>query len=265
MEKKIELYSEIVQQIEKSENLSSIPPETLSEWQAILETHLQELQQINDQESIAIATIEIIIFHLKSAQKPDFIKIEKYFRNAIESLIEGEKEYEKKLVIHRETEQRKLILDQFEYFYVFVEYYLSLLEQNFNNFSLAEMGVEVRNQKLAFLKKHLLLKGNLNRLLFFNVLSVRERLRKNIFLFAFLSGLGIVLMWHGLWGIFDWLIALVGMEDNLFPYVFTAMLGLIMLVVLGVFIELTSGTPEESMDELQKSPEFSAIEKNFRK
>ena len=252
-------YNEITQQIESNLDLTSIPQETLLDWKAILEQHIQELKQIGDLEGTAIAIIQLTLFNLKS--KIDSNNVEENFNLAINTFTEAEKNYEANLEKFRNTDQKQLITSQFKFFYKISEYYLSILEKTCLNYSKTDLGKQVSDQKIKFIKKHLLLQENILRYLDYNRLSFQSMIHKHMLLFAILSAIGIVLLWHGLWGIFDWIIGKFGLTESIFPYLMTSIFGALVLYILGVFVELTSGDPKDVTEELKDAAELQSIEK----
>ena len=119
---------------------------------------------------------------------------------------------------------------------------------------------EAKREKLHLLQKQELLKGHLGKVISLGRLAFIMALRRHLFLYSFLSGLGIVLLWQGIWGSVDWVIGAFGVSESLFPYLITTTMGVVILYSLGVFMSLTSGVETNDTPELSQIKEFGMLD-----
>ncbi len=226
---------------------------------------MAELSAHEDKEGMAIASIYHLILLLKGGvlntgehAEEKYFLIKKYF-------LEAERHYHDELKGCKNEHSRKILYNQMRYFYRIAEFYITYLEKLFVLFSFGELSEQASRDKIYFLQKQQLLEGHIMKFLSYSVFSISLFLRRYLFLYALLSGVSMVLFWHGLWGIYDWVIIRMGVETSLTPYLVTSILGMTILCVLGLFLNESvlekSDVQEIEELEMQEIDELKTIEK----
>lgn len=237
-------YSEICRELEEKQTLTSLTEEEKIEWGKVLQQ--QETEMLDHAEELAMVRYHQILFSLKTRKTVNQKEIQEQFFQLTASFLQAEKELQEQQKLKQDEDSAKRILNQFTFFYKLAQFYYASLEKEFTQKDLMELADSARIEKLRLLQKQELTEGNISKYLQVGRLAIIASLRKHIFLYSFLSAIGIVLLWQGVWGIIDWTIGLVGASDYLFPYLITTGMGVTLLYFLGLFVSLTAGV--ESSD-----------------
>ncbi len=261
-------YRSVVREIDQNVDLFGLSAEEQSEQETILQEHIHDLK---DEEDVAIANIYLLIFGIKTKkwQEPGDPEMDEMYHVIKRNLLLEERQYQKKIREAHVAKEKKMIIGQLLYFYKLAGYYMTYLEKTFSLYGFDDMCNTVNLDKLHFMQKLQLLEGNIKKFFSYGRLAFTLFLRKYVFLYALLSGVGIVLFWHGLWGIYDWIIFELHMEGNLMPYVTTTILGLGVLYFLGAFFNQVVGDHAEIHHlhemELEEMVELRNLEKMVKR
>jgi len=262
-------YYTVTKQIDQSIDLFLLSEKEQNLWEKTIRDHLITLIPNRDEEDIAIATLYLLLFRIKTKRLRDPETISFEYELVKKNFLDEERRYHKKIREAKQGKEKKLLLTQLLYFYKLVEFYLAYLSKTLRMFDFEEIAQEVSLDKMHFLQKHQLLEGNIKKFFVYTRLSFSLFLRKYIFLYALLSGIGIVLFWHGLWGMSDWIIHQFNAQHHFTPFLITAVLGALILYSLGLFLDQTIGDKNSLQNiedmEMEELDELKVIEKAVKK
>ncbi len=241
-------YYSIIHQIEQNPDLSTLSHKEQNLWEKTIINYIEDQQSNNKYEESSIANIYLLLFFIKTKHIKSDIQIEHQYELIKQSLLEEEKRYNLRIKLTKTEDSKKIVVNQLLYFYKLIEFYISYLEQTLSFFSFGKIAQKVSMDKMYFLQKHQLLQGNIRKFIAYSRLSFSLFLRKYTFLYALLSGIGIVLFWHGIWGISDWIIEKFDTSEKLLSYGITTILGVLILYILGMFLDQTTGDKNNTQD-----------------
>lgn len=242
-------YHTLIRHIDQHADLLKLSAQEKAEWEVVLRGHITDL---TDEEDLAIASTYLFLFLLKTKQFQSPAEVQEMYESIKHFFVTAERKYQDKLKRVRTGKEKKLCVSQLLYYYKLVGYYLTYLGKTLSALSWHEASVEVNEDKIHFLQRQQLLEGNIKQFLSYTRLAFSLFLRKHTFLYTLLSGIGIVLFWHGLWGIYDWVIAEFELDHQLWPYVLTTILGLGVLYILGALFSQILGGDTTELDHIQE-------------
>lgn len=262
-------YFMIIRKIDENTDLYHLTKQELDQWEKELRGRIDHLSHGESEEDLAVAVFYLLIFLLKSKRIHDSQKIDGLYETMKRHFLEEERGYHRRMRQTKNQSEKKLSVSQFLYFYKLVEFYLTYLEKTLHLMDKEEVFQKVYRDKMHFLQKHQLLEGNIKKYLSYSRIIFHHFMRKYLFLYALLSGAGVVLLWHGLWGLFDVMVEAMGFEGGLMTYLFTTSLGVLVLYILGLFMNQTIGDKETLVqieeEELKDEDELQEIEKVVKK
>lgn len=254
MELKERTFFSVMKEIDGHVDLVTIPEKEKKEWERTIKKQILYLEDSNgDKEDMAVAYLYLLLYRIKSNRENSSENIEHTYHRIKKLFLEEEKEFHGKIKVAEKHRDKKILVNQLLYFYKIVEFYLTYLEKTLLFHSFSDIAQKVYHDKIHFLQKHQLLEKNIKKFFAYLHLSFKLTLKKFIFVYAFLGGIAIVLFWHGVWGITDWIIAQFEYGDHLFPYVITTIIGSGILFILGIFLDQTVGerTNASTFEEIQ--------------
>ncbi|MCX6807217.1 MAG: hypothetical protein NTZ80_00180 [Patescibacteria group bacterium] len=258
-------YTQITRQIDQNIDLTTLPETVKLEWENVLKKQVELLRDKDNQEELAVASIYLLIFSVKTKLITEEEHIGQEYELIKKAFLETEREYHKQAKENSTGQSKKAIFNQMLYFYKIAEFYITYLEKTLKLFSFDAVANEVSLDKIHFLQKQELLEGNVRKFFAYSRLSFTIFLKKYMFLYALLSGVGIVLFWHGIWGLSDKVIEKFGAGDYVLPYLITTIIGIALLYILGVFLNQTVGDQDKLKDlediEIKEISELKTIEK----
>lgn len=258
-----ENYLDVIKGIEEGVALE-YGEKRLLEWEAVLKEREKLMNKNSDKEGELIVLVQLSRFYLNyfDLKVPEVVeKIRILFERIAVIARKIEKEYQQEISEAADKSRKKIILNQLHFFYKLSEYNFSLLEKLYRKKGLSALTEAASGEKLDVLKRQALFEGRFFRYLFFSRVSFLFFLQKHIVVFAILSSIGVVLIWHGFWGIFDWVIARYFNSNSLGPYLFTSVFGILLLYMLGIFVRVTLGDQRQEGVDLAKTKELQQIEK----
>lgn len=217
-------------------------------------------------ESVALADLHIFVIDLRT-KKISISEAEQRYDQIRADFFKEEKRNRDNLP--KTEKEKRLWNSQMLYFYKMAEIYMAYLAQELKEHNLGELVTRVRGDELNFLRQQKLLEGDISRFLGYTHVLFMIFMRKYAFLYGFLVLAAVVLIWQGLWGLYDKILEYFGVYELWYPFVVNVLVGVFVLYVLGVFMEQSVGTNnvwgDISSEDIEGDVELGKIERKIQK